>query len=217
MPHGTIARLLLIDWQSEAIERSSRDIWLGTNPSTLLSRLGLTRGGPVTKKIVEQVERLATCTVAFRFGSAREGVVVNERLVEAFRYVSEEDRRTKRLTRMVSEIRLSQAFYDELRRHPVLVDRAAIRSIQTSPRAIDIYLWLAFRLHAVQDPKLVTWSALWRQFGTEFKSLKSFKSEFGEPLHMALGAYREAKVFPTEKGLLLARSPSPTGAYESGR
>lgn len=119
VPYGTIGRLLLIDWQSEAIERGSRDIWLGSNPGALLLRLGLSRGGPVTRKVVEQVERLATCAISFRFGSAREGVVVNERLIEAYSYVGEEDPRTRRTTRMIREVRLSQAFYEELRRYPV--------------------------------------------------------------------------------------------------
>ncbi|QEO18963.1 replication protein RepA [Acetobacter vaccinii] len=209
VPSGSIARLLLIDWQSEAFEHNSREINLGKSPAALLNRLGLSRGGPVTKKLVEQIERLATCTVDFRFGTDREAVVVNERLVEAFKYVGEVDPRTKRTTRMIEKIVLSEAFYNELKRHPILVDRAAIRDIQTSPRAIDAYLWLAFRLHALQSEALVSWAALWRQFGREFKTLRSFKAEFQEPLALALAAYRAAKVRISEKGLYLSPSPPP--------
>jgi hypothetical protein len=60
---------------------------------------------------------------------------------------------------------LSQAFYNELRRHPVLIDRAAIRSLTTSPMAIDLYLWLAFRLHQLPKETPISWDKLWRQFG----------------------------------------------------
>ncbi|RYE98022.1 MAG: plasmid replication protein, partial [Oxalobacteraceae bacterium] len=50
VPTGTLARLLLIDWQTEAYESRSRTIVLGNNPNALLRRLGLTRGGPVSRK-----------------------------------------------------------------------------------------------------------------------------------------------------------------------
>jgi hypothetical protein len=209
VPSGTLARLILIDWQSEAYEKGSREIVLGRNPNALLTRLGLSRGGPVTRKLAEQVERLAACTIDFRFGTDQAAVVVNERLVEAFSYVGGEDPRTKRHARWVERIVLSEAFYRELRRHPVLVDRAAIRDIQTSPRAIDAYLWLAFRLHALEGETLVSWPALWRQFGREFKTLKHFKGEFQEPIALALAAYRAARVKVTDRGLLLAPSPPP--------
>jgi Plasmid encoded RepA protein len=209
VPTGTLARLLLIEWQSEACERGSREIVLGKNPNTLLNRLSLSRGGPVTRKLADQLERLSTCTIDFRFGSDRAAVVVNERLVEAFAYTGGEDPRTKRHARWIERIVLSEAFYKELRRHPVLVDRAAIRDIQSSPRAIDVYLWLAFRLHALEDAAMVSWAALWRQFGREFRTLKSFKSEFQEPLALALAVYRTARVRVTDRGLLLAPSPPP--------
>ena len=212
VPTGTLARLLLIDWQSEAYERGSREITLGKNPNALLNRLGLSRGGPVTRKLADQLERLATCTVDFRFGTDRAAMVVNERLVEAFAYVGGEDPRTKRHARWIERVVLSEAFFRELRRHPVLVDRAAIRDIQSSPRAIDTYLWLAFRLHALSEETMVDWPALWRQFGREFKSLKSFKNEFQEPLALALAVYRAAKVRTTDRGLLLAPSPPPIAA-----
>ncbi|MBV8401597.1 MAG: plasmid replication protein [Acetobacteraceae bacterium] len=209
VPTGTLARLLLIDWQSEAYERGRREIALGKNPNALLTRLGLSRGGPVTRKLADQLERLSTCTIDFRFGSDRAAVVVNERLVEAFAYTGGEDPRTRRHARWIERIVLSEAFYRELRRHPVLVNRAAIRDIQTSPRAIDVYLWLAFRLHALDGEAMVSWTALWRQFGREFRTLKSFKAEFQEPLALALAVYRAARVRVMDRGLLLAPSPPP--------
>lgn len=212
VPSGTLARLLLIDWQSEAYEHGSREIVLGKNPNALLSRLQMSRGGPVTRKLADQLERLATCAIDFRFGTDRAAVVVNERLVEAFAYTGGEDPRTKRHARWIERIVLSEAFYRELRRHPVLVDRAAIRDIQTSPRAIDVYLWLAFRLHALESETMVSWPALWRQFGREFKTQKSFKAEFQEPLALALAVYRAAVVRTTDRGLLLAPSPPPIAA-----
>jgi len=56
---------------------------------------------------------------------------------------------------------------------------------------------------------MVSWPALWRQFGREFKTMKSFKSEFQEPLALVLAVYRTARVRATDRGLLLAPSPPP--------
>jgi hypothetical protein len=209
VPTGTLARLLLIDWQTETYGRGAREITLGRTPNALLKRLGLSRGGPVTSKLANQLERLATCTVNFQFGNDRSAIVVNERLVEAYRYVGTEDPRTRRHARWIERVVLSEAFYRELQRHPVVIDRAAITGIQTSPRAIDIYLWLAFRLHALDSEIMVRWPSLWLQFGTEFKTLKSFKGEFSEPLGLAMAVYRDARVRLTDEGLLLSPSPPP--------
>ena len=209
VPMGSFARLLLIDWQTEALDRGSREIVMGRSASALMTRLGVKRGGPSNAKVADQLERLATCAVDFSFGNERRGVIVNQRLVEAFSYVGNPDPRARQSMRLVERILLSQAFFDELRRHPVLVDRAAIRDLTTSPMAIDVYLWLAFRLHSLSKETFVTWDKLWRQFGSRVGLLKNFRPQFEGPLHLALSAYKEAKVQVQNRGLLLEPSPAP--------
>ena len=209
VPMGSFARLLLIDWQTEALERGSREINMGRSASAIVARIGVGRGGPSNSKVVDQLERLATCSVDFAFGTDRKGVIVNQRLVEAFEYVANPDPRAKTGTRLIERIILSQAFFDELRRHPVLVDRAAILDLTTSPLAIDIYLWLAFRLHSLPKETPVSWDRLWKQFGPKVGKLKNFRPQFEGPLHLALSAYSTAKVRISERGLMLEPSPSP--------
>ena len=208
VPSGTIARLLLIDLQSEALETGSRDIELGANPNVLISRLGLSRGGPVSRKIVDHLERLCRCSLDFKFGNDKRALFINERIVEAFELSQTADPRTKRAAPMIERLRLSEPFFNELRRHPIPVDRAAIRDIQSSPRAIDIYLWLAFRLPALQAEASISWSALWRQFGRE-RLLRTFRAEFKEPLGLALAAYKAARVQVGDRGLVLMPSSAP--------
>ena len=209
VPYGSYARLLLVELQSEALEKGSREISLERTASALVSRLKLGRGGPTNGKVVNQLERLATCSVDFAFGTDKKGVVVNQRLVDAFEYVTEPDIRNKGDVRVIERLILSQPFFDELRRHPVLVDKAALRDLATSPLAIDIYLWLAYRLHALPSETSVPWDRLWRQFGTRVGKLKNFKSQFEAPLHLALSAYSKARVRVTDRGLLLEPSPTP--------
>ncbi|WP_235035247.1 replication protein RepA [Roseomonas sp. 18066] len=209
VPFGSYARLLMIDWQTEALERGSREIHMGRSASAVLARLGISRGGPSNGKVAEQLERLATCAVDFSFGNDKKGVIVNQRLVDAYSYIGEPDPRSKRTARLVEHVVLSQTFFDELRRHPVLVDRAAVRDLTTSPLAIDIYLWLAYRLHSLPKETPIGWDRLWRQFGSKVGALKNFKTQFEGPLHLALSAYKNAKVRVTDRGLLLEPSPPP--------
>jgi hypothetical protein len=212
VPFGSYARLLLIDWQTEALQRGSREICMGRSASAIVARLGVNRGGPSNGKVLDQLERLATCAVDFAFGSDKKGVIVNQRLVEAFEYTADPDPRTRQNMRLVERILLSQAFFDELRRHPVIVDRAAVRDLTTSPLAIDIYLWLAFRLHSLPHETAIPWDRLWRQFGSRVGKLKNFRPQFEGPLHLALSAYKQAKVRVSERGLVLEPSLPPIPA-----
>ena len=207
---GSFARLLLIDWQTEALEQGSREIVMGRSASGLINRLGLKRGGPSNGKVADQLERLATCAVDFSFGNDRRGVIVNQRLVEAFEYVAAPDPRTRSNVAVDQRVLLSQAFFDELRRHPVLVDRAAIRDLTTSPMRLISTLWLAFRLHSLPKETFVPWDKLWRtvRFASgAFKKLQA--SDFKGRLHLALSAYKQAKVQVQDRGLLLEPSPAP--------
>ena len=50
VPHGSFARLLLVDLQSEALEKGSREIAMERSASALVSRIGVARGGPTNGK-----------------------------------------------------------------------------------------------------------------------------------------------------------------------
>ena len=49
---------------------------------------------------------------------------------------------------------LSEGFWASLRAHPVPVREEAISAIGTRSMAIDIYIWLAHRLHALNLVRL---------------------------------------------------------------
>ena len=61
--------------------------------------------------------------------------------------------------------RLSETFFNQLRQHAVPLDEAAIRHIRNSSMALDVYCWLAYRLHSLTSEKPITWTALAGQFG----------------------------------------------------
>jgi hypothetical protein len=58
------------------------------------------------------------------------------------------------------EVVLNAAFYQSLKAHPVPVLECALRHISDNSSAIDLYIWLSYRLHALDKPTSVRWSAL---------------------------------------------------------
>ena len=51
---------------------------------------------------------------------------------------------------------LSQMFFDQLKRHPVPIEEGAVRQIANNSLALDVYCWLAYRLHVLAGPTPIT-------------------------------------------------------------
>ncbi len=75
--------------------------------------------------------------------------------------------------------------------------------------ALDVYVWLAYRLHRLMKPTPVGWKALFDQFGGGFHRLRDFRAKFREPLALALAAYPEANVEIEDRGVRLNPSAPP--------
>jgi hypothetical protein len=71
---------------------------------------------------------------------------------------------------------------------------------------IDIYIWLAYRLHALKDDVEVSWLSLNAQFGAGYGRLRDFRTGFLHGLELALAVYPEARVSVEERGVVLRPS-----------
>src|SRR5208337_23173 len=202
VPYGSYARMALIALQSEALEQGARDIELGETAYDALKRLGLPDGGKVAEMALAQLEKLARCHVSFRIGTDLKGLEINERLVEAFQYDTDGKPFIKR-------VRLSTAFFEGLRRHPVAIDRSAVQRIRNSPVALDVYLWLSYRLPALERDTPISWMALHKQFGHGIGVMRFFKRPFAENMELARSVYPTANFNLTSSGIILRPSPPP--------
>jgi hypothetical protein len=75
--------------------------------------------------------------------------------------------------------------------------------------AIDIYIWLAWRMFNLSASTIVSWDRLAQQFGADYKLVRQFKAHFIKQLQLVTIVYSQAKVQPTDAGLLLSPSPTP--------
>ena len=108
----------------------------------------------------------------------------------------------------VETARLSEGFYDQLRRHPVPLQDAAIRAIANNSMALDVYAWLAYRLHSLDKPRPISWKAVKAQFGAGYARMDHFKNNFRLILALALAVYPDARVHEDDKGTGLILHPS---------
>jgi hypothetical protein len=98
----------------------------------------------------------------------------------------------------------------------VPIEEGAVKQIANNSMALDVYCWLAYRLHVLSGPTPVSWRALYAQFGQGFGRLDNFRRKFREVLHLALAVYPDAQVDEEEHGLLLKPSRPPV-ASRNGR
>jgi hypothetical protein len=207
VPFGAIARLILIYLQSEALRTGSRDVELGGSLRAFLGRLGISVGGKTTNLVREQAERISRCRLTFHAARRGASMLVNQNIVDVAMFVGEGQEGQGSL--FVETARLSETFFHQLRQHAVPLDEAAIRHIHNSSMALDVYCWLAYRLHSLSADKAISWAALAGQFGAGIKLRKHFKPAFTESLALAQAVYRDARVDVTETGLVLKPSPPP--------
>ena len=83
-----------------------------------------------------------------------------------------------------SEIRLNTDYFASLVAHAVPLDERAVVALSHSAMALDIYTWLAQRLHRVPHGRtdLVPWTSLFEQFGAGYTRLRAFRSFFVKQL-----------------------------------
>ncbi len=206
VPYGSRARLILLYLQSEALRTNSRDVALGRSLHAWLGRLGIPIGGKSFRDVREQADRLSRCRLTFHVQQGGRAGLINQNIVDAAMFV---DDSSNQGSLFVETARLSETFFEQLKRHPVPLEEAAIQAISNNSQALDVYCWLAYRLHVLPQARTVSWPALYAQFGASYKKLAHFKMRFVESLKVATAVYRDADVELDSKGLILRPSRPP--------
>jgi len=207
VPYGSIARLILLYLQTEAVRTNTPEVELGRSMKSWMLRMSLTTGGKTYQLVTEQARRISACRLTFfterdnGTESRHNGAFVQDAIT--FASVIDDDQPSLWQDR----VRLDPSFWRSLREHPVPVREEAIRAIGTRSLAIDVYIWLAYRLHSLSKPTPVSWTAIHAQFGAGFRLVRQIKPSFLEALGLALAVYPEARVDADKQGLMLHPSP----------
>ncbi len=200
LPYGSYARFILLFLQSEAVKTRSREIELGRSMQVWLGRMGLSIGGNSYRLVKEQARRISVCRLTFFGHFGDQEVLRNGAFVEGAITMTGTPEQP---SLWQDRVRLDEAFYRALCEHPVPVSEQALKAIGPRSMTIDVYIWLAYRLHALKRDTEVSWAALYTQFGAGFKRLRAFRAQFMESLDLALAVYPDARVTVDVAGVTL--------------
>jgi hypothetical protein len=179
--------------------------------------MSLASGGRNYQLVAEQARRISACRLTFLTdltGGAEmrhNGAFVQD----AISLAGIAD--TTQPSLWQDKVRLDNGFWKSLQDHPVPVREEAIKAIGPRSMAIDVYVWLAYRLHSLTKTTPVRWSAVHSQFGAGFKAIRQMKPVFVEALNLALAVYPEARVDIEADGLALHPSAPAVPRAEARR
>jgi len=208
IPYGSIARMILLYLQTQAVRTRSREVELGASMNAWLKAMDIPVGGKTYQVVREQSRRISRCRLTFFRRTDKAELVTNGAFVRDA--ILPLDPTHTQMPLWQERVRLDEGFYQSLIEHPLPLREAAVRQISSRSMAIDLYVWLAYRLHALSRPVPVTWQALRRQFGEGYSELRFFRRDVQPNLKLALAVYPEARVNVDERdGLILYPSPPP--------
>jgi hypothetical protein len=211
VPYGARARMILLYLQTQAVRTGSREIELGRSLHDWLGRMGLAWGGETGKALRDQAARIAACSLKFFWEGEDASAWEAGRFVRSglrFHRHTGDDRQGEMWE---DRVVLDESFHEALRHHPVPLRESALRELADRSASLDLYIWLAYRLHTLTRPTPVRWAALHDQFGSGYGQLRFFRRDFPKMLGPAVAAYPEAQVELADEGVVLHPSPPPVG------
>ncbi len=217
VPYGSVARLILLYLQTEAIRTGDPEVELGRSMRSWMTRMSLASGGRNYQLVAEQARRISACRLTFltdlagRVEHRHNGAFVQD----AISLAGTAD--TAQPSLWQDKVRLDNGFWKSLQNHPVPVREEAIRAIGPRSMAIDVYIWLAYRLHSLTKTTPVSWPAVHAQFGAGFKAIRQMKPVFVDALNLAMAVYPEAHVDIKSDGLALHPSAPAVPKAEAQR
>jgi hypothetical protein len=209
LPYGEKPRLVLIHLASEAIRTHSPVIDVEDSMTAFARSLGLETNGHHLRGLKDQIGRLASATI--RMGMVEQGrvVQVQTQVASAFDlwYPGEVSQRVL----WPSTVRLSHEFFESLSRHAIPLDNRAVGAIANSPIALDVYVWLAQRVHRIAPgrPQFIAWANVYEQFGQGYARIRDFRRKFLLTLRQIRAVYPDCRIETDEKGITLHHSPPP--------
>lgn len=210
IPYGTKSRLILMYLNSYAVQNQSQVIDVGKTMSEFIKELGLGVRGATINEVKEQLRRIASSTISLAYDDREYSMQINLGIVRKLDIWFPKDERQRVL--WDTSIELSTDYFESLIKHSIPLDKRAIVALSHNAMALDIYAWLAQRLHRIPagKPQFVTWKNLKDQFGQGYTAMNHFKVAFRKSLILAKLEYMSARFLEdTNKGFWLENSPTP--------
>jgi hypothetical protein len=210
LPFGPKPRIILAFLNAEALRTQSPLIEVEGTLTSFVTRIGLNNGGRNIVVVKDQLARLAAARVMLGIVTGpQRAATVTIPIVQAFDLWFPKNKNQRVL--WPSTVRLSEEYFNTLCAHAVPLDERAIANLSNSSMGLDIYMWLAQRLHRVSPtkPQFIPWTAIKEQFGWNYEKMFKFKDVFRNTIHSVKTQYPAGRFTIDRKGVTLFNSPPP--------
>ena len=210
LPWGPKPRLVLAHLNAEALRLDSPEIKIEDSLSAFVKRIRGFDGGREIRMFQTQLRCLSTATIRLAVHSGANVSQISTHVVTGFVNLwFPKDERQRVL--WPSTIRLSNEYFESLREHAVPLHESDLAALAHTAMGLDLYAWLAQRLHRVdpRKPAFISWAALKEQFGPDYDLMFNFKRKFRHALAQVQQRYRTARVELDQKGMTARNSPPP--------
>lgn len=208
IPYGPTPRLALAWANTWAVRNKESAVPIGDSAAEFLKLMGMDDQGARYMTLRTQMHALAAARMQLGF----RGRTYNGQPVKQFdAWQSNKD--TKQRNFWPGLLVFSDDYFSSLLDSAVPLDARALMALKGSALALDVYTWLAHRLHRIEGRGVTLhWKSLREQFAQEYigkDADKDFKKKFLPALSKVLTVYPQAKVKPVSGGVLLLGSPPP--------
>lgn len=175
VPYGAFPRLVLAYIITRVRQTGDRRIELSSHFSTFLREIGYTGGykgtGANGKRVREQLLRLLRANITFQYESDDKQHLAVQSVNIAPRFeLWFDERRPDEASLFSSYIQISEDFHQAILRAPVPLRTDILGALKRSPLALDVYMWLSYRLFTMkaseQQEISLSYGMLQQQFGT---------------------------------------------------
>jgi hypothetical protein len=213
IPSGSAARVALAHINNHIIRSKSLDeavaVPMGESLRDFMDYQGVNICGTNGKELSRQIHNLAAARISLGVWSGEHARQINAQIADTIDFWLEKDRRQRTLWQPI--MRVSEPYATAVREHCVPHDMRALIGLYKNTRAMDIYVWLSYRLPRIPNhhPLFLRYVDLKPVFGTSIRELRKFRELFRHALRDALAWYRDARVGIEPDGIRLFNSPSP--------
>lgn len=195
LPWGPKARVVLAHLNGEALRQGSRYIDVENSLHAFARRvLGYAPNGKEMRAMREHLTALSAALVHMSYRLPEGGRYQTDDKIVRGMYLWGGDERQKTL--WPSQVVLSADYWESLTQHAVPLNPSHIAALSHTAMGLDIYAWLAQRLHRVrqQGGQFIGWQALQDQFGHGFGRIDNFRRTFRREIRQVLSVYQDARV-----------------------
>lgn len=218
IPFGSIPRLLMAWTCTEAVRTDSPELLMGNSAASFARKLNLSLGGRDLARLKKQVMALVRAAITVD-GLVLDGQGLQWRNIQLASngFMFWDDKTPNQSSLWQTTLTLTDEFFRTIMDHPVPIKLDVLYALSKSPMAMDIYVWLPYRIftltRAGRTRVDITWEQLHAQFGTSRDpgpaGIRAFKAQFLKRLKEVLLYYPEAQPFISVDSRCLTLRPAP--------